>query len=347
MSLGNGNNNKMARRERVKERTIKPRRELSDLIYGNWEALHYAIGSLIPATMYALGLKIMETPSPELSEGEAVAAGLAGSFALRYASIAVDFLIPEIQRESYIRKNQREIVQKVARTASAITAGTLLAYVTDAPFLYTTILSIASFMTGKTAAEKMPEMKYSTTIPAGMLLLGSCLHLSLTGVASTTTLIKENITEGKDEATRVEAEPQVEYTAKPPFRIWPAQYDTRLVNSCFGYRGEHVARGKGSKHHGGIDIQAPWHTPVLSVGNGVVIDVDAKRWGSVTIEHGDGITTQYLHMDEVLVKEGDQITAGTQIGLSGGKGPKGKTLSSLRHLHFCSPSYEIKKLVLS
>src|SRR3989344_2481287 len=101
----------MARREIGKE--IKPRRELSDLIYGNWEALHHTIGSLLPATVYALGLKIMETQNPELSAGEAVAAGLAGSFALRYADTFVDFLLPEMQRESYIRKNQREMVRKV------------------------------------------------------------------------------------------------------------------------------------------------------------------------------------------------------------------------------------------
>ena len=321
----------MVRKER---KEIKPRRELSDLIYGNWEALNHAIGSLLPATVYAFGLRVIEVSQPDLSAGEAVAAGLGGSFAIRYAGELVDFLIPQIQRESYIRKNQREIVRTAARAGTALAASVALSYSTDSPFLYTAALTIASFLTGKSATEKIPEMRYSTTIPISTFLLGSCLHLSMSGIETTATIIKENtVVERKTTYTENLAEKvEGEYTAKPPFMTWPALYSKR-VNSCFGYRGEHVAGGRGTKHHGGLDIEAPWHTPIMSVGNGTVIEVDAKRWGSVTIDHGNGITTQYLHMDEVFVKKGDKIKAGTEIGLSGGKGPKGRKYYDA-HLHF-------------
>ncbi len=330
MNLQNGKNNKMVRRER------KPKRELSDLIHGKWEALHHTIGSLLPPTAYALGLEIMETSDPILSAGEAAATGLAGSFAIRYADKAIDFLLPEMQRESYIRKNQRKIIRGAAQVVTAVAAGTILSYITDAPFMYTALLSVASFITGRSAAEKIPGMRYSTAVPASMFLLGSCVYMSTSGIVNSATIIKENVIEGNNKTMHVEAipqEPQIEYAAKPPFTVWPAQDNNKLVNSCFGYRGEFIAGGKGSKHHGGIDIQAPWHTPIVSVGNGIVTEVDAKRWGAVTIDHGNGITTQYIHMDEVLVKEGEKITAGTKIGLSGGKGPLGKRQYDA-HLHF-------------
>ncbi len=322
----------MARR---KIREEKPRQELSDLIHGNWEALHHTIGSLLPATMYALSLKAMETANPELSGAEAVAAGLAGSFAIRYADTFVNFLLPEMQRESYIRKNQREIVKTVARATTAVVAGTFLSYVTDAPFLYTAALSIASFMTGKTAARKMPEMKYSMTIPTGTLLLGSCLHLSLSGVASTATMVKENVIEQRDETTRVEQaqEPQIEYTAKPPFTTWPVESDWKQVNSCFGYRSSGRRTSVISAHHKGIDIQASWHTPVLSVGNGTVVDVHQKG-GIVQIDHGEGIFTEYGHLDVIYVKPGNQLLTGERIGLSGGRADGKNGRSTGPHLHF-------------
>ncbi len=321
-----------------KERKIEPQQELSDLIHGNWEAAHHAIGSLLPPTVYAIGLKVLNIEDSYISVKEAIGISLAGSFALRYAEELVDFLLPEMRRESYIRKNQRNVVKIAAGAITAYTTGAAFAAMADAPLAYsalTALFSVTSFTSGKTTSQKMPNMQYTTVVPASVLLFGSCLHLSMSEFETTATIIKENVVENKiGHIERAPQEPQVEYTAKPPFNTWPAVYDgVRLVNSCFGYRGEHVARGKGSKHHGGIDIQAKWHTPIVSVGNGIVTDVDEKKWGSVTIDHGDGITTQYLHMDKVLVQEEDKITAGTQIGLAGGKGPKGKKYYDT-HLHF-------------
>jgi murein DD-endopeptidase MepM/ murein hydrolase activator NlpD len=38
------------------------------------------------------------------------------------------------------------------------------------------------------------------------------------------------------------------------------------------------------------------------------------------IDHGQGLLTLYLHLSKFSVKEGDQVSKGQEIGLSGGTG---------------------------
>jgi len=40
----------------------------------------------------------------------------------------------------------------------------------------------------------------------------------------------------------------------------------------------------------------------------------------VVLDHGQGLLTLYLHLSEFEVKEGDRLTRGQQLGLSGGSG---------------------------
>lgn len=85
--------------------------------------------------------------------------------------------------------------------------------------------------------------------------------------------------------------------------------------------------------HSGIDLLAMVDTPVQSVADGVV--AYAGEQGSygklVIINHGNGLQTRYAHLGKIKVTQGQQIQAGSQIGLVGTSGePTGKE----PHLHF-------------
>lgn len=90
------------------------------------------------------------------------------------------------------------------------------------------------------------------------------------------------------------------------------------------------------KHeHIGVDL-ATGRVPVLAFADGTVLSsltVNAKDCNAVVILHNAGIKTLYMHMNNVLVKKGDKVKAGQQIGTGGGAGAKGENTHPV-HLHF-------------
>ncbi len=102
------------------------------------------------------------------------------------------------------------------------------------------------------------------------------------------------------------------------FDQWPVETDDKFITSCFGYR---EVEG-GSKYHPGVDVRAHGHQAILAVADGTITAADPVRWGRVVIDHGNGISTAYLHMDSIRVSVGDTVTKGQQIGTSGGRGVK-------------------------
>lgn len=86
------------------------------------------------------------------------------------------------------------------------------------------------------------------------------------------------------------------------------------------------------KFHKGMDFTSPTGTPIYATGNGTVVEVDYKRTGygyHVTIDHGYGYETLYAHMSKILVKKGDKVKKGQEIGQVGSTGS-----STAPHLHY-------------
>ena len=83
--------------------------------------------------------------------------------------------------------------------------------------------------------------------------------------------------------------------------------------------------------HEGIDIAAPIGTPIRAAGGGTVeaTGADVAYGMFVLLRHPDGYETMYGHASRVLVREGDTISAGVVIGLTGNSGR-----STAPHLHF-------------
>lgn len=68
--------------------------------------------------------------------------------------------------------------------------------------------------------------------------------------------------------------------------------------------------------HTGIDIACEDGTSVSAAGDGRVTAVEESSFlgNTVTIDHGNGITTKYAALKNIKVKEGDKVTAGDIIG---------------------------------
>jgi murein DD-endopeptidase MepM/ murein hydrolase activator NlpD len=85
--------------------------------------------------------------------------------------------------------------------------------------------------------------------------------------------------------------------------------------------------------HNGWDL-ALWYEPVLSAAPGTVVIAGADPYNpgfgkTITVDHGNGFTTRYAHLSQVLVTPGQTVKRGQQIGVSGNTGN-----STGPHLHF-------------
>jgi len=108
-----------------------------------------------------------------------------------------------------------------------------------------------------------------------------------------------------------------------------------VVTSTFGPRRAPVPGA--STQHGGLDLAggAPnggRGTPIYAVNGGKVVIAGGPFGGAgimVKIEHPGGWITRYLHLNEVLVKKGANVTRGQQIGTMGNTG-----IGTGAHLHF-------------
>ena len=102
------------------------------------------------------------------------------------------------------------------------------------------------------------------------------------------------------------------------------------LTSSFGYRTAPTAGA--STYHKGIDMgTGAYHIPTYAASAGIVTYAGASGAAGnlVTIDHGNGLVTKYMHHDKVYVKPGDRVEKGQQIGLSGTTGN-----STGNHLHF-------------
>jgi murein DD-endopeptidase MepM/ murein hydrolase activator NlpD len=74
--------------------------------------------------------------------------------------------------------------------------------------------------------------------------------------------------------------------------------------------------------HAGVDLAAPQGTPIYAMHAGTVV---LSRWEggygyAVIIDHGDGVKSLYGHTSQLLVSEGQEVSAGERIALVGNTG---------------------------
>jgi len=88
--------------------------------------------------------------------------------------------------------------------------------------------------------------------------------------------------------------------------------------------------GNVSLQHLGVDLEADTGTPIYAINDGVIrLSQEFINYGKIiAIDHGLGIFSIYLHLDEFKVFEGETVKRGEIIGLSGNTG-----YSIAPHLH--------------
>ena len=97
--------------------------------------------------------------------------------------------------------------------------------------------------------------------------------------------------------------------------------DNAIITGVYG--SQRILNGKPRWPHYGIDFAGDLGTPIKAMANGVVTlaEKDLYFTGATLIfDHGHGISTLYMHLDEIFVEKGDIVKQGDIIGTVGSSG---------------------------
>ena len=110
---------------------------------------------------------------------------------------------------------------------------------------------------------------------------------------------------------------------------WQRPCSYTYVSSAFGSREAPTAGA--STYHQGIDLAAPENTPVYAARAGMVSasSYSGSAGNYVSINHMDGYSSIYMHLNSKVVSAGQTVSAGQLIGYVGKTG-----VATGFHLHF-------------
>ncbi|WP_407061034.1 M23 family metallopeptidase [Agrilutibacter solisilvae] len=99
---------------------------------------------------------------------------------------------------------------------------------------------------------------------------------------------------------------------------WPVK---GRISGRFG--NQRVYNGSPRAPHSGMDIAAAQGTPVLAPADGMVSFADPDLYltgGTVVLDHGYGVSSNFLHLSRIDVKVGDSVAQGQPVGAVGATG---------------------------
>ena len=102
-----------------------------------------------------------------------------------------------------------------------------------------------------------------------------------------------------------------------PFQ-WPVQ---GRISGRFG--NARVYNGQPGAGHSGMDIAAPNGAPIKAPAGGIVTFASPDLYltgGTVLLDHGHGVSSNFLHLSRIDVKVGDRVEPGQVIGAVGATG---------------------------
>lgn len=116
-------------------------------------------------------------------------------------------------------------------------------------------------------------------------------------------------------------------------RLWAEPFTRptpQCMNSLFGVMRYHNGKPTGN-YHRGADLRSPMGTPVHAITPGVVRVSKMFRLhgGTIGIDHGQGVTSIYIHLSKLAAPEGTVVQAGDVVGYVGSTG-----FATGPHLHW-------------
>ena len=123
-----------------------------------------------------------------------------------------------------------------------------------------------------------------------------------------------------------------------PERHWQGSFVRPVegrISTEFGL--ERYVNGKFSYRHRGVDMACAEGTPVKAAADGVVCLADDSfvlHGKTVILDHGQGVSSLYIHMSDIGVEPGQSVRQGEVIGRVGCTG-----VATGPHLHFAVYAY--------
>ena len=100
--------------------------------------------------------------------------------------------------------------------------------------------------------------------------------------------------------------------------VWPLK---GRISGVYG--SQRILNGQPRRPHYGVDIAAPVGTLVRSPADGVVTLTHDDMFftgGTLIIDHGHGLSSTFIHLNAILVREGDRVRQGDPIAEVGATG---------------------------
>lgn len=123
------------------------------------------------------------------------------------------------------------------------------------------------------------------------------------------------------------------YSSETAAALWAEPFQPpvpQCANSSFGVVRLHNGKPTGN-YHRGLDLLSPAATPVVATAAGKVLVSHMWRLhgGTIGIDHGQGVTSHYLHLSKLAAKEGQMVKKGEIVGYVGATG-----FATGPHLHW-------------
>jgi murein DD-endopeptidase MepM/ murein hydrolase activator NlpD len=150
------------------------------------------------------------------------------------------------------------------------------------------------------------------------------------------TFYKPKLTKAQQE--KIKQEDQLVENTKMIFsekQLWDSPFMLPVPHRVISLYGVYrYLNGKFNDYHTGVDFASPYGAPIKAINNGKVsLARYFSKWNDngniIFLDHGQGISSAYLHLSKIAVKEGDFVKKGQTIAYVGNTGR-----STGPHLHW-------------